>query len=177
MNKRYYDKAFTLVEMMVTLAIATILLVIAVPSFTDFYENSRSEAASSNIQQSLFMARSHAISYGATVTVCPRSGSTCGTDWIDGFDVFIDVNGNGSYDSATDQVIRTIDAFNSDDFIKTSLKSISFSSEGMISGTAASTSTRQFIYCPSSKTSSNSKAIEVSVTGKIRQSSGSLSCG
>ncbi|GIU09882.1 type IV pilus biogenesis protein FimU [Shewanella sp. c952] len=173
MNKRYYDKAFTLVELMVTLAIATILLAIAVPSFTDFYENSRSEAASSNIQQSLFMARSHAISYGATVTVCPRSGSKCGTDWINGFDVFIDVEGTGSYDSTKDQVIRTIDAFNSNDFIKTSLKSISFNSEGMISGTAGNL---QFIYCPANKANANSKAIEVSVTGKIRKTTGNVNC-
>ncbi|MGS0690904.1 pilus assembly FimT family protein [Shewanella sp. 30m-15] len=42
--------AFTLVELMVTLAVATILITIAVPSFTKFYENTRSDSAIRNIQ-------------------------------------------------------------------------------------------------------------------------------
>ncbi|MCL1051242.1 GspH/FimT family protein [Shewanella abyssi] len=173
---KYYLNAFTLIELMVSIAIAAILIAIAVPSFTDFYDNSRSEAASSNIQQSFITARSHAISYGATVSLCPVSSSSCGTDWINGYDIFIDVNSDGTFDSSDDQIIRSIDAFNSNDFIKTSLSTISFSAEGMVTGSAASASSRQFIYCPSSKTNSNAKGIDVSTSGKISLSTGSVNC-
>ncbi|WOT04287.1 GspH/FimT family pseudopilin [Shewanella youngdeokensis] len=174
MNRgQYYQRAFTLVEVMVTLVIATILITIAAPSFTDFYDNSRSESANSVIKQSFTSARSNAISYGAIVVLCPLTGSTCGSDWINGFDVFIDGNANGTYESSGDQLIRSIDAFNSKDFIKTTVNTISFSAEGMLTGTSSS---QRFIYCPSSKTNENARGIEVSISGKISTLTGAVNC-
>ncbi|MGS0673556.1 GspH/FimT family pseudopilin [Shewanella sp. 0m-4] len=172
-------KAFTLVELMVTLAVATILISIAVPSFTAMYEASRSDSSIRNIQQSLTVARSHAISYGAIVTVCPLSGTSCGTNWQGGYSIFIDNGTIGTIDSTNgvkDQVIREVDAFNSNDFVSYNLSSISFNPEGMLTG-ISSGGTRQIIYCPSSKSNENAKAVDIMSSGKLRTSSATgLTC-
>ncbi|MGS0690896.1 GspH/FimT family pseudopilin [Shewanella sp. 30m-9] len=171
--------AFTLVELMVTLAVATILISIAAPSLTAMYEASRSDSAIRNIKQSLTFARSHAISYGAIVTVCPLSGTKCGTDWKGGYSIFIDNGTVGTIDSTgavTDQVIREVDAFNSNDFVSYALSSISFSPEGMLTG-ISSGANRQIVYCPSSKTNEHSKAVDIISSGKVRTSTATgLSC-
>ena len=179
---RKYNKtlrAFTLVELMVTLAVATILISIAVPSFTAMYEASRSDSAIRNIQQSLTVARSHAISYGAIVTVCPLTGTTCGSNWQGGYSIFIDNGTIGTIDSTagvTDQVIREVDAFNSNDFVSYALSSISFNPEGMLTGASAG-GNRQMVYCPSSKTNENSKGIDMISSGKVRYTTASgLNC-
>ncbi|PKG76412.1 general secretion pathway protein GspH [Shewanella sp. GutCb] len=176
---RHYKKrinAFTLVELMVTIAIATILISIAIPSFTVFYEDSRSEAAIRNIQQSLQLARNQAISYGARVTVCPLSGTTCGDDWENGFKVFIDNGTIAKLDSTNgvdDKVIIVVDPFHSSDFVSYDRNSISFSSEGSITGTYTS---GIFSYCPTSKSNENTKAIEVTRTGRMKLSTNTLTC-
>ena len=172
-------KAFTLVELMVTLAVATILISIAVPSFTAMYEASRSDSSIRNIQQSLTVARSHAISYGAIVTVCPLSGTNCGTNWQGGYSIFIDNGTIGTIDSTNgvkDQVIRQVDAFNANDFVSYALSSISFNPEGMLTGASAG-SNRQIVYCPSSKTNENAKGIDIISSGKVRYSTATnLNC-
>ncbi|ABV86420.1 GspH/FimT family pseudopilin [Shewanella pealeana] len=168
--------AFTLVELMVTLAVATILITVAAPSFNSFYENSRSDSAIRNIQQSLQLARSQAVSYGSTVTVCPLRDGTCGTDWQNGFSVFIDNGVLGTLDSTNgidDKVIRVIDGFNSKDFVSYDEKSVSFSSDGLITGSFTS---GVISYCPTNKTNVNSKAIELGRAGKSRFSSAATSC-
>lgn len=168
--------AFTLVELMVTLAVATILITVAAPSFNSFYENSRSNSAIRNIQQSLQLARSQAVSYGSTVTVCPLRDGACGTDWQNGFSVFIDNGILGTLDSTNgidDKVIRVIDGFNSKDFVSYDENSVSFSSDGLITG---SFSSGIISYCPTSKTNVNSKAIELGRAGKSRFSSAATSC-
>lgn len=179
---RHYKKrinAFTLVELMVTIAIATILISIAIPSFTSMYDASRSDSAIGNIQQSLVVARSHAVSYGTNVTVCPLSGTTCGTNWRDGYSIFIDNGTLGKVDTTAgvaDQVIRELDAFNSKDFVSYSLSSISFNPEGMLTGISAGAN-RQIVYCPSSKTNENAKAIDLISSGKVRFSTATnLNC-
>ncbi|WP_299802202.1 GspH/FimT family pseudopilin [uncultured Shewanella sp.] len=169
-------RAFTLVELMVTIAVAAILISVAAPSFNSFYENSRSDSAIRNIQQSLQLARSQAVSYGSTVTVCPLREGSCGTDWQNGFSVFIDNGTLGTLDSTNgidDKVIRVIDGFNSKDFISYDENSISFSSDGLITGKFTS---GILSYCPSSKTNDNSRAIEVGRAGKSRFSTATTSC-
>ena len=169
-------KGFTLVELMVTLVISTILIAVGVPSFTDMYQGYRADSEIRKMQQYLMFARSQAVSYGARVTVCPISGTACGTDWKQGFSIFIDNGAATTIDTTagvTDPIIKQVDAFNADDFITYAGNSVSFTPDGLIPSTST---TGTFSYCPGSKTSENSRGVEVSSSGKVRFSDAVINC-
>jgi type IV fimbrial biogenesis protein FimT len=73
---------FTLLELLVTLAIAGILLTLGVPSFASFIQGQRLKSAASELSYALLFARSEAIKRNADVTVSPNSGG-----WQNGWTV------------------------------------------------------------------------------------------
>jgi type IV fimbrial biogenesis protein FimT len=64
------QSGFTLVELMVTIAIAAILLGLGVPSFRTLIENNRIAAASNDIVTALQFARSEAVKRAVLVDFC-----------------------------------------------------------------------------------------------------------
>ena len=64
----------TLIELMVTLAIAVILLSLAVPNFSNLVNNSRVVTAANNLTADINLARSEAIKRARSVVMC-RSGN------------------------------------------------------------------------------------------------------
>jgi type IV fimbrial biogenesis protein FimT len=71
---RRSSAGFTMVELLVTIAIATILTTIAVPSFSGLIASQRAKTAASELFASLLQARSDAIALNANVTVSPLAG-------------------------------------------------------------------------------------------------------
>jgi type IV fimbrial biogenesis protein FimT len=66
---------FTLIELMVTIAVMAILLAIAVPSFTDVTLGSKLSSYANNLAASAYLARGEAIKRNAAVTLC--AGTSC----------------------------------------------------------------------------------------------------
>ncbi|MGR6036066.1 MAG: pilus assembly FimT family protein [Candidatus Nitrosoglobus sp.] len=60
---------FTLIEMMVTVAVAAILLTVAIPSFTQMIDKKRLESAAENLYADLQFAQSEAIKRNKTIRV------------------------------------------------------------------------------------------------------------
>jgi len=75
------DRGFTVVELLVTVAIAAILAVIAVPSMSDMFRSARLSTQTDLLISSLQLARLEAITRRSTVTICsvssPGTASTC----------------------------------------------------------------------------------------------------
>ena len=102
------DRGFTLIEMLMTIVIVAIALSIGVPSMSKQIEKSRQNAMRSDLQQSIRLAGAQALASSRPVVLCPGDG-TCAADssgWRDGFILFVDSNGNGSYDNGTDRLLR-----------------------------------------------------------------------
>jgi len=97
-------RGYTLVEMMMTLAIAAVLSALAYPAFQTMTLNNRRTVLANELVTSFMLARTETAKRGAPVTVCGNTasgGTSCtgGTDWSYGWMVFTDVNGNGAFDA------------------------------------------------------------------------------
>jgi len=91
----------TLIELLVTLAVAVTLALLAAPLFNSFTSGNASKSADNLLARQLLMARSEAIKRGIPVSLCPSSdGATCtgGTDWSVGWIAFTDAGTVGSKD-------------------------------------------------------------------------------
>ncbi|CAG1020655.1 hypothetical protein MTYM_00425 [Methylococcales bacterium] len=100
MNKQH---GVTLIELMIALAVLSILLSIAVPSFRQSIISNRLTTVTNEFMAAINFARSEAIKLGQSVTLCKSTdGSSCSTVntvyWEDGWIVFADANADGDLD-------------------------------------------------------------------------------
>ncbi len=97
------QRGFTLLEVMVVVAIIAVLAALAGPSFTPLIERWRVRQAVENLQSTLYFARSEAIKRGGNVSITAASG----TDWSSGWVVFADANNDGTQDAGEDTLQTT----------------------------------------------------------------------
>ena len=174
------QSGFTLIEMMVVLAIAVILTTSAVPSFQTFIQNNRLSTASHQFITSLNLARSEAVKRGKRVTVCKISNSTaCTTSngWEQGWIIFVDEDGNGARDAGTDELLRVQVALAGIDSIdgQTHVANlISYADSGfpqLVTGGSLSPQLSTLVICDSRDFGSHAKALVVNTTGSVRTTS------
>ena len=96
MDKRDHE-GFTALELIVTMAIITVLLTMGVPAFENYGWNLRMKTAMDQLQTDLNLARGTAISQNSQTVICPANdGNDCSEQsvWQDGWIVFTDLNGD-----------------------------------------------------------------------------------
>ena len=92
---------FSLIELMVVLAIAGILMLVAFPSFKDMIHGQRLKTQANDTLAAIVYAKSVALKTRSEVTICALKTNvdnqcgTSGTEWANGWLVFIDDNGDG----------------------------------------------------------------------------------
>jgi len=103
-------RGFTLLELMITVALMAIILGLAVPSFRDLIQNNRATTQANDLISFLQLARSEALKIGQPVTICPADVSeetlSCGSDWSAGWMVYRDSSAIGSGSSGVAEEIR-----------------------------------------------------------------------
>src|SRR5690606_41924737 len=95
---RGYKKGFTIIELMVTLAVLAIVLGIAIPSFNTQIQRNGSLGLGEEFVSALNFARTEAIKRRAPVSICASNAavSACdGTDRSNGWIVFVDEEPEG----------------------------------------------------------------------------------
>lgn len=80
---------FTLVELMVTLAVAAIVMSLAVPSFTEMTKNNRLTTQANQLVTALNLARSEAITRRATINVAAIDAADADNEWGKGWSVAV----------------------------------------------------------------------------------------
>ncbi len=87
---------FTLIEAMVSLAIGSVLLGIAVPAVTGAGEAARGGAAQAALLESILAAVNHAGLAGSEVVLCPGDANGCraSIDWAHGWIAYADLDGD-----------------------------------------------------------------------------------
>jgi type IV fimbrial biogenesis protein FimT len=95
---------FTLIELMVTLAIAAILMFLAVPSFVSFQKNAQLTSAANSLLAAINAARGEAMKRGMSAMVVPTNN---GSDWKTGWVVFVDKDNSRTYTDTGDNTVLT----------------------------------------------------------------------
>ncbi len=99
---------FTLIELMITIALAAVLMTLAVPSFVQYQRNSELTSLTNSLLAAINAAKGEAMKTGRNSFVIPK-----GTGWNSGWVVYIDVNRDGAYTEGTDITVQTQDALKS----------------------------------------------------------------
>ncbi|MDQ6626979.1 MAG: GspH/FimT family pseudopilin [Pseudomonadota bacterium] len=107
---RPIERGFTLVELMVTLSVAVILLTTAIPSLRSFTTRNQIASIESGLMASLALARAEAAKRGTFVFVVARPGGPSNNEYANGWDLYADVDGNGTFSAADFPALRHYDA-------------------------------------------------------------------
>lgn len=144
------SRGFTLLELMVTLAIAVILASIAAPSFQNMLASQRVQAATFDLLANLTLARSEAIKRNRSVTLAATNGEDA---WESGWQIF-------PAGQAT-EVVKAQDAY-SGIVIAAAVDSVTYNRSGRV----ASANPVQFtVTDPNLEDSTQARCVSVTVTG------------
>lgn len=94
---------FSVVELLVVLAVAAILFAAAAPSFYSLIQRQRLSATANEFLAAVHLARSEAIRRAARVDLVPAKE---GVEWSHGWTVFVDLNGNRKEDEGDQVILR-----------------------------------------------------------------------
>lgn len=102
------ESGFTLIELMIAVALTALLLSMAVPAMNIFVSNARQTGAINDFVSSMHTARSTAITTNSRVTICPSAGGNdCEVvSWDQGWIVFGDRDSDRVVD-AGERIVAT----------------------------------------------------------------------
>lgn len=161
---RHIQKGMTLLEMLITLAIAAIVLTVVAPSVQTIIAKNRTTSEINELSAVIQFARFTAIDELSTAVVCPAGNyATCSTNWNEPKIVFLDDNGNGSRDTAEPLLLSTTGISSSNTMTGPNTP-ISFFDSG---STNASVSIK---ICPNSNDAKLARSININGQGRVRVS-------
>lgn len=157
MSRHRVDAAlagFTLVELMVALAVLAILAAISVPSFDNMILSNRLSTLVNDYTAAVRIARSEALKRNVPVVLCRSAdGSSCGGS--DGWE-------QGWVIRAGTAVLRSYPAASSGYRLSSSVTTLTFQPNGFATSAASLTA------CRTSPLGSQERQISVSASGKVR---------
>jgi len=129
---------FTVVELMVVIAIIAIIVAFGIPSYNSVITQNRMASEINDLSNDVELARSTAISSGESVTICPSTTQTTTTvcsdsdNWSTGWIIFTDVANNQTF-GAGDTLIRVHSALSTDTLTGTNSTAVTGPYEGGVS--------------------------------------------
>jgi len=168
------QSGFTLIELMITIAVAAIVLGVGVPNFVSLVQSNRTVTEVNNLVAAIHLARSEAVGRGVEVRIAPRdlNGNTgacptagnppCISGWVSGWIVGIDLNGDRDFIDPSETVLRTFEAVDSLQFTA-SPASIEFNPLGGVSALASFT----IVPAHCNNTNNRQRVLNVALAGTV----------
>ena len=165
------SRGFTLIELMIAIALTGLLLSMAVPALDNFTTSARQTSAINDFVASMHMARSTAVTTNFRTTICPSSnGVNCETvSWDDGWIVFADRDSDQAVDN-DEQIISSSDGFDGVDIQSAEFgQFLMYRPNGRAMTASAAGNSGQFTICDD-RGSDKAKVIILDLSGRPRVS-------
>lgn len=155
------NRGFTLIEMMVTVALLAILIAAVTPSFRGLLRDNQAATQANALVTSLMLARSEAIKRNAPVVMCrSNTGTSCaGSDWADGWILWADTDGDTTIDSG--EILQVQEDLAGNFTLTATGASFTYRPDGSVSGAADS-----FELLPPDGDADYGRCVAVDVTGR-----------
>jgi len=169
-QRRKIQQGFTIMELMVSVAILGIITAIAMPSLSEFRVKMRVDNEIAQLQRMVLTARNTAVNLGQNVTLCPLNGSNiCINNWEGELSVFVDLDQDNIFEPGAvpaEVLIKVKRAINTADTLNyAAVTRITFTPTGLLANGLNGT----FSYCPNGNNNLN-RAVVVSPSGRTYQS-------
>ncbi|PIP80183.1 MAG: hypothetical protein COW84_06650 [Gammaproteobacteria bacterium CG22_combo_CG10-13_8_21_14_all_40_8] len=163
------NNGYTLLELMIALAIISVLLGQGIPSYQAAVIRSKVSSQLNELTDLLNLARIYAISRNVVTTICPSAdGKSCSRDWTQGIMLFRDENLNHTKDLHENIIkilpklpnshLLTWRAFQNKNYLQYSPSGFTRSQNGT------------FRHCVTGETLKYNRALIITVSGRVRMS-------
>lgn len=158
------QQGFTIPELMATIALLSVLIMIAVPRFQDATERNSIRAKIKELRVGLTEVRDRATTLRLTVTACGSSnGTSCdGSAWHLGWLAWADKDKDSTLDA--DEIFLVRSGYTDKTTSAATATSITFDRTG------ATTATVEISLCPGSKKVAYARGVVVQASGVVRYS-------
>jgi type IV fimbrial biogenesis protein FimT len=170
------ETGFTLLELMVVLAIAGVLFAVGIPAMGNFVRNSRITGAANDVMAALHFTRSEAIKRRLPVTLCTSTSlvtdpnpACANSAFLTGWIAFVDTNQSGQRD-AGELVLLQHEAMNDQITARSSVTPLRVTY--LLNGFALNPNGARLVLCdergntPTGGELSSARGILISVTGR-----------
>ena len=174
-TNRQKHLGFTIIELIITVALLSVMLAIAVPGFTNFFQNNNLATTSNRFVSSIALTRNEAISRNTTVVMCNinASNNACDTNglWETGWVVWVDLDNDNVIENPNDagdvEIIHREEAMPAGYTLRatTYANRITFSPTGEAAGDLASAADT-FRLCDNTQNAANSRSINFNAVGR-----------
>jgi len=173
MDKKHIlgQHGFTLIELIVTMAIAAILVTAAIPSFSEIIQNNRISAETNQFIASLQLARSTAVKQQRNAQICVSTDQmTCTgtTNWASGWIVWVDQDSDSTLDAG--EIVRVQAPLNTASILTSTTQStFRYSATGLVDNGDTLT------FCDN-RTGETGRQITITATGSVSVADTPMPC-